>query len=67
MRKKNRKEKEEKRSRRGSDLIMDKYIHTEKDLSSKEISSINRLIQYCEDPQKNKFGLLSIGYNPDNG
>ena len=41
---------------------MDKYIHTEKDLSSKEISSINRLIQYCEDPQKisSVFSVLDI-------
>lgn len=56
------KEKEKRRSRRGSDLIMDKYIHTEKDLNSKEIASINRLIQYCEDPQQisSVFSVLDV-------
>lgn len=47
---------------RGSDLIMDKYIHTEKDLNMKEIASINRLIQYCEDPIQisSVFSVLDI-------
>lgn len=47
---------------RGSDLIMDKHIHTEKDLNMKEIASINRLIQYCEDPIQisSVFSVLDI-------
>ena len=47
---------------RDSDLIMDKHIHTEKDLNMKEIASINRLIQYCEDPIQisSVFSVLDI-------
>lgn len=62
MKKLFKKENERRRCRRGSDLIMDKYIHTEKDLNMKEISSINRLIQYCEDPIQisSVFSVLDI-------